>query len=180
MLDQALLIDEIRQWSSEVLETPNKKFNNLPACPYAKNSWDKNRVQVIHGEGGYWYDLLKIIQNFNDSYDVVVYCGTDIDEITAEELEHRISVINEEAIQNDIWVMGSHPETEIHHAVCQDHFEPLLEEDYYQIFVQRLEVLIKASDSIKKKGYYKNYKTEDYEQLIQRRKEQWLETKNLK
>tara|TARA_Y100001973_G_C5166482_1_gene316489 strand:- start:12 stop:554 length:543 start_codon:yes stop_codon:yes gene_type:complete len=180
MLDKALLKKEIRQWSSEVLEVPDKSFNNLPACPFAKFSWNKDRVRVMQGEGGYWYDLLKIIQNFDDKYDVVVYCGTDYEKITADELELRIDILNEEAVQNDLWVMGSHPDTEIDHAVSQENFEPILEEDYYQIFVQRLEVLIKASDSIKKKGYYKKYKSDDFKQLIQRRKEKWLEQKNLK
>jgi|TARA_R100000081_G_C4813357_1_gene172872 hypothetical protein len=180
MLNETLLMQEIRQWSQRVLEEPNKDFNNLPACPFAKHSWNSKRVKVMHGEGGYWYDLIKIIQNFDDNYDVVVYCGTDYDEITAEELENRISILNEEAVQNDLWIMGSHPDTEIDHAATQINFEPLFDEDYYQIFVQRLGTLVKASDSIVKKGYYKNYKNNNFQQLIQRRKQKWLEVKNLK
>ena len=45
MLDEALLSKEIREWSREVLEKPSKKHNNLPACPFANNSWTKDRVK---------------------------------------------------------------------------------------------------------------------------------------
>ena len=31
---------EIRSWSDKVLEKKNKNFNNLPACPFAKQTWN--------------------------------------------------------------------------------------------------------------------------------------------
>jgi hypothetical protein len=56
----------------------------------------------------------------------------------------------------------------------------LLEDDYYQLFLQRLDVLVKASDSIKGKGYYKNYKPKDYESLVNLRSKLWTTAKKIK
>ncbi len=180
MLDETLLMEEIRQWSLNVIENPMEDFNDLPACPFAKNSWDQNRVKVLVGEGGLWTDLIDYIKNFDDSYDVVVYCATDYDEISAEDVAERIDILNKEAVKKDLWVMGSHPDTVIDHAATQVNFNPLFDDDYYQIFVQRLGILVKASNSILKKGYYKNYNTKDFHSLITKRKLLWQEWTNQK
>jgi hypothetical protein len=67
--------------------------------------------------------------------------------------------------------MGSHPDTEIKFATEQEEFQGLFEDDYYQIFIQRLDILVKASDNIFKKGYYKNYNNEQFNsQILSRRK----------
>jgi hypothetical protein len=174
MLTKSLLQKEVRQWSEEVLESPNKDFNNMPACPFAKQSWNSGRVQVVLGEGGIWADLVDLIKNFDDTYDVIVYCGTDYDEISAEEFEDRLDVLADVAVPNDIWIMGTHPYADdIPHAVNQDNFEALTDDNYYQIFVQRLGHLVKSSDSIQRKGYYQNYTEENFNSLVTKRKEKW-------
>ena len=38
------ICEEIRQWSKHALEIPNKNYNNLPSCPYAKTAWKDKRV----------------------------------------------------------------------------------------------------------------------------------------
>ena len=83
MLTESLLIEELRQWSKSVLEKPNKDFNNLPACPFAEHTWDTGKVKVMLGEGGLWSDLIEIIKNFDDKYEVVIYCGIDYDTMTS-------------------------------------------------------------------------------------------------
>tara|TARA_R100000149_G_C5833044_1_gene107892 strand:+ start:225 stop:767 length:543 start_codon:yes stop_codon:yes gene_type:complete len=175
MLNETTLTKEIRKWSKEVLEPPSSKHQDLPACPYAKNSWDKDKVKCILGEGGLWKDLIPYIENFDDTFDVVIYCATDYDDITADEVNERINIINEYAVEKNIWVMGAHPDTNIAHAVVQDNFTPITDEDYYQVFVQRLDILVRASDNIKAKGYYQNYLNNDFNNLVKGRKKKWLE-----
>jgi hypothetical protein len=171
MLNETLLTKEIRQWSKDVLEKPNKKFNNLPACPFSEHTWSKDKVRVVLGKGGNWNDLIEIIENFDDTHDVVVYCGTDIDCISAEEVEDRLRNLNEYLCKLDLYVMGSHPEEdEIEHAGSQENFEPIFEEAYYTVYLQRLSILVKASDSIIKKGYYKNYSSNVMKKINNRRK----------
>ena len=36
----------MRDWSRTVLEVPNESLNGLP-CPYAKEAWKQNKVNVI-------------------------------------------------------------------------------------------------------------------------------------
>jgi hypothetical protein len=179
-MDKDSVYQEIRDWSNKVLEKPNPDFNNLPACPFAKYSWNKNKVHVMIGKGGDWKDLLNEIQNFDDTYDVIIYCGLDYDEISAKEVSDRVNLLNEYICKDNLWLMGAHPDTEIEHSVNQDDYEPLLEDDYYQLFLQRLDVLVKASDSIKGKGYYKNYKPKDYESLVNLRSKLWTTAKKIK
>ena len=176
-MDKDSLYQEIREWSKEVLEKPNPDYNNMPACPFAKFSWNKDKVHVMIGKGGDWEDLLNEIQNFDDTYDVIVYCGLDHENISADEVADRVNLLNEYISKDNLWLMGAHPDTEIAHGVNQDDFEPLLEEDYYQLFLQRLDILVKASDSIKGKGYYKKYKPKDYKSLITLRSELWTKVK---
>ena len=39
--------DDLRSWSREVLEVPNKYLGGMPACPYAKEAWKKDKVLVL-------------------------------------------------------------------------------------------------------------------------------------
>ena len=45
MLTQDQLQSEIRAWSSEALET--KQDNGHATCPYAKNTWNKQKVKIL-------------------------------------------------------------------------------------------------------------------------------------
>ena len=38
---------DLRSWSQEVLEVANPALNGLPACPYAREAWKKNKVDVV-------------------------------------------------------------------------------------------------------------------------------------
>ena len=97
MLDITLLMKELRQWSDTVLEQPQEKFNNLPACPHAKKTWDNNKVNVVIGKCDMWSDLMDCIINFDDTYDVIIYCGDDYENITSDEVDTRINLLNQKA-----------------------------------------------------------------------------------
>jgi len=171
VLDKTLLMNELRQWSRTVLENPQEKFNNLPACPHAKKTWDNNKVNVVISKCDMWSDLMDYIINFDDTYDVIIYCGDDYKNITADEVDTRINLLNQKANKYNLYVMGSHPDTEIKFATEQEEFQGLFEDDYYQIFIQRLDILVKASDNVFKKGYYKNYNNEQFKsQILNRRR----------
>ena len=98
MLDKTLLMNELRQWSHTVLENPQEKFNNLPACPHAKKTWDNNKVNVVISKCNMWSDLMDYIINFDDTYDVIIYCGDDYKNITADEVDTRINLLNQNKI----------------------------------------------------------------------------------
>ena len=68
--------------------------------------------------------------------------------------------------------MGSHPDSEISFA-SDEEFNGLFDDDYYVVFLQRLDTLIQASDNIFKKGYYKNYDNNEFQSQILNRRKLW-------
>ena len=73
MISQQLIRQEVRDWSKEVLETEQ------PVCPYAKKTWENNRVDVILSKCLHWTDLVDISKNFPTDKDVIIYCDTNMD-----------------------------------------------------------------------------------------------------
>ena len=37
---------DVRKWSEEFLEIPNKHLGGFPACPFAKKTWQDNKVII--------------------------------------------------------------------------------------------------------------------------------------
>ena len=172
MLDKTLLMKELRQWSHTVLEQPQGKFNNLPACPFAKKTWNNNKVNVVVSQCSDWSDLMDSIISFDDTYDVIIYCGDDYENMTADELHERVHLLNGQANPLNLYLMGSHPDSEIPFATDEE-FNELFDDDYYVVFLQRLDTLIQASDNIFKKGYYNNYDNNEFQSQILNRRKLW-------
>ena len=40
------ITSQIETWITNVLDTPNNKFGNMPPCPYAKKAWVEGNVSV--------------------------------------------------------------------------------------------------------------------------------------
>ena len=66
------ICEEIRQWSKHALEIPNKNYNNLPSCPYAKSAW-KNKKVGFALKTKENYDIIHcLINKFHDSIRLIV------------------------------------------------------------------------------------------------------------
>ena len=37
---------DVRKWSEEFLEIPNKHLGGFPACPFAKKTWNNHKVVI--------------------------------------------------------------------------------------------------------------------------------------
>ena len=74
MLTQDQLQSEIRAWSSEALET--KQDNGHATCPYAKNTWNKQKVKILKSKDIYWEDLFKCALIVATEADLVGYSLT--------------------------------------------------------------------------------------------------------
>ena len=53
------------KFSKEVLETDD------PICPYAKKTWESDRVDVVLSKCKYWSDFVEISQGFQV---LMMYC----------------------------------------------------------------------------------------------------------
>jgi hypothetical protein len=40
------IIQDVRKWSEEFLEIPNKHLGGFPACPFAKKTWNDHKVVI--------------------------------------------------------------------------------------------------------------------------------------
>lgn len=161
------VVAEIQQWSKQVLERPSNHFEGLPPCPFARKAWADNKVKV--GFGGK-KEILKSCLNWDESIDLLIVVTEgwewgEIDEWCEEE--------NKQLAQDDLALMAFVPDSE---AVPPgqpveelEDWEPLLEEPYAMVFIQRLSTVNTASDKLERQGYYKNCTTEFLEYVKDRR-----------
>lgn len=174
-LEQAV-IDEIRDWSKHALESANPFFNNLPACPYARNAWSMEKVGFVFNYGSDKDSLYDLASRFPDQYDVVLLIDFVFPEDT-EDFHDYLDTFNDAVangvfLDRDIWVMGFHPDDDAQEeAFDQESFDHLVDDLYTITFVQRLTKLEKAAEILRKKGYYDAYmKDPQYKDLWTRRK----------
>ena len=78
------IISDLRNWSKNALEIPNKHYNNLPACPFAKAAWINDKVGFVFNYLEPEDLIYSCINNFDDSKDVVIlvdFFPMDLDEM---------------------------------------------------------------------------------------------------
>jgi hypothetical protein len=66
------ICNEIREWSKFALEKPNKNYNNLPSCPFAKKAWVDKKVAFAFNEKQNYQIVHTLIENFNDNKDLII------------------------------------------------------------------------------------------------------------
>ena len=164
MINQASIKEEIREWSKEVLEAEE------PICPFAKKTWETEKVDVVLSQCLCWSDLADIGQNFPQDRDVVIYCDLNMD-VDVFHFDSRISMLNSFLNPINLWVMGFHQDHEEKEVVEQESFEPHFEESYNMVFMQRLDELNKASERLEKIGYYNNWNEKEFQNILKRRSE---------
>jgi hypothetical protein len=158
------IAQEIRRWSSDVLEKPNAYFNDLPPCPYARNAWVEDRVALLFIHEENYQTLYSCISQWDDKQDIAIIAdlGNTKDSDDFHEYLDGLNLRISEGmfIDKDIWLMGFHPDDDPSDFVQEVEFAPLVERPYAMIFVQRLSKLQHAADKLDKKGYYDTYDAE--------------------
>ena len=155
------ICDEIRAWSAEVVEKPNPFFNNMPSCPFARKSWQDGKISILFKKDGGFQDLYTAISCFNDELDIVILVDLHFQE-SADLFHEYLEDLNTQIsagmfIDQDIWLMGFHPDDDENEFIDDSTFLNVIEKEYAIIFVQRLSKLQEAADKIAKKGYYDKY-----------------------
>ena len=158
------VIDEIKAWSEHALEVPNKYFNNLPACPYARSAWKDDKVDFVFKYCAHKQDIYTAVSCFEDTKDLVIIVDFAFQERPDdfdEDLKQLNNAISQGIfIDKDIWLMGFHPNDEPSDFVQEVTFDYETDTEYSMIFVQRLSKLQEAADKLDKKGYYDSYDEE--------------------
>jgi len=141
----------IEKWILETLSKPNKIFNNLPPCPFAKKSWLDGRVKIIFDTN---VDFTPILR---DEYDLFIFSPTDLSE---DSFEHVVVKLREE-LGDEYVVLDDHP----NHSEEVDGFS--LNFGYPLIFIQARKKLNEAREELKRMGYYKNWDEEYYKEVTE-------------
>ena len=170
--------EDLRSWSRNVLEIPNNTLGGLPACPYAKEAWKQNKVDVIE-TSNLGIETICQARKFDNTYDLVVvasyvfpspYAFTDF-----------IEFLNSTFTKDDLHIMGFHPDYGAEDAdldfLYEHEWESAIEKEYAMMFIQSLSKVDDASRKLEKLGYYSVYPSEEYQTLVvdrrKRRTNQW-------
>ena len=171
-----MIKDDIRSWSREVLEVPNPELNGLPACPYAKQAWKQNKVNVIETDS-LVETVVKEADWFDNTYDLVIVASYKFPSI--DFFDVYIEYLNDTYSENDLHIMGFHPDYGAEDAdldfLYNNDWESSVEDEYAMMFIQSLSKVDDASLQLEKMGYYNVYPEEEYKALVLERRQRRLE-----
>ena len=161
------VVEEIKRWSRDVLQQPSEFFNGLPACPYAFDAWVNNRVKITFGGQDQTVKSFDYLDD--DRTDLVIVVVSDWDH---DEIEPWCDDQNKLLVDQDLVLMpfvpGSGEGTGQPEEEMVD-WEPLVEEEYAMVFIQRLSDVVAASENLEEAGYYKNCTAEFLKYVKDRR-----------
>jgi len=98
---------DLRDWSQTVLEVPNDALNGLPACPYAREAWKQNKVNVIETQN-IGIETICQARKFDNTHDLVVVASYTFPSSYA--FTEFINFLNDTFTKEDLHIMGFHPE----------------------------------------------------------------------
>lgn len=161
------VVEEIRRWSHDVLQVPSDHFGGLAPCPYAQAAWANNKVKVDFGGVD---TVLQHTKEWDDRVDlVIVVLHKDVKFDTIEPwCEYQNDMLAKDDFALMPFVPGSGVGTGQPEEEATD-WDPIVEEDYAMVFVQRLSDVNEASESLEHSGYYKNCTAEFMEYVKDRR-----------
>jgi hypothetical protein len=161
-VDLNVIKQEMENWIVNYLDKPNKHFNNIPVCPFAKKAWFDNKVKVLLGSEK---EALHELKHWDDNYDLVVIVYSEWDKIREWE-----SAVNAKVYEEDLYVMVfDSSDTTAEDPEDQGDWGVLTDDVYSWVFIQRLSEVEKYSNILEKGGYYKNSSPEFMQYINKRR-----------
>ena len=166
---------DVRKWSEHFLEIPNKHLGGFPACPFAKKTWNDDKVIVEVKRKNKWYktELNGHLQQLDFSvHEILIFCDPYFN-YSLEEFQEIIDAYNTWYNKKDIFFMGFHPhnpanEEEQEFLVTPNGDTPIIEDsiDYSMMLAQKFSQLQEASDKLHKAGYYDKWPKGYYQDVV--------------
>ena len=166
--------DDVRKWSRLNLEVPNQHLNGMPACPFAKKTWndDKVVVEVKTKFKQYKSELNTHLKQLDFSvHEILIFCDPYFS-YTIDDFQGIIDSYNFWYNRKDIYFMGFHPRgtpTLEEHAFLVDpgpdeSYDGELE--YSMMLIQKFSQLQEASGKLHRQGYYKKWPNGYYQDVV--------------
>jgi len=179
-----LIHEEIRLWSKHYLEVRNKHLNGLPACPFARKSWAQNKVdiQIRNTDQGYTRDLHKHVKKIDfDKKELLIFCDVNYKQYSLNKFQSIIDNFNGRYNKKDIYFMGFHPYNPPNKEEQEFLLDPTgdasdLPESKIQfsmMLIQKFSQLYEASDRLHRMGYYDEWPTDYYHEVVSSRQQQF-------
>ena len=168
------ITDDILTWSEKYLEPKNKHLGNVPVCPYARMARLQKTYRILECRNfeKFLDTILQAAEMAKDPEIQIVIVGCDDIQYEPEELAAVIHAYNLVFVPQDIYVMCSHPyddeEEEDIEFLDTDDWEP--SNSFMMVLVQKFDELEKASDNLRKTGYYQHWPSDYYEGTVNKRK----------
>ena len=172
-----LIKKEVRLWSEKFLEVPNIHLNNMPACPFAKKAWLENKVDIQFRDPdlGYTRNLHQHVKKINFAEkEILIFCDIFFKEYSLNKYQKIIDNFNNQYNKKDIYFLGFHPKN----PPTEEDQEFLLNPtgdtsdlpnstiDFSMMLIQKFSQLYKASDRLKRMGYYDKWPQEYYDDVV--------------
>ena len=179
-----LIHEEIRLWSKHYLEVRNKHLNGLPACPFARKSWAQNKVdiQIRNTDQGYTRDLHKHVKKLDfDKKELLIFCDVNYKQYSLNKFQSIVDNFNGRYNKKDIYFMGFHPYNPPNKEEQEFLLDPTgdtsdLPESKIQfsmMLIQKFSQLYEASDRLHRMGYYNEWPTDYYHEVVSSRQQQF-------
>ena len=179
-----LIHEEIRLWSKHYLEVRNKHLNGLPACPFARKSWAQNKVdiQIRNTDQGYTRDLHKHVKKLDfDKKELLIFCDVNYKQYSLNKFQSIVDNFNGRYNKKDIYFMGFHPYNPPNKEEQEFLLDPTgdtsdLPESKIQfsmMLIQKFSQLYEASDRLHRMGYYDEWPTDYYHEVVSSRQQQY-------
>lgn len=143
----------LRQWILNFLSKPEPLLNNLPPCPFARQA----SILFLETED-YNKDIIERLESWDEQYEVVCFvCG----EIDSEKFVNDIKEINHRCLPIGFVCLEDHKE------IPENFYHLDFRNGRYNIvLVQRLEKINSASKKLSSLGYYKNWTSELFDDVV--------------
>ena len=179
-----LIHEEIRLWSKHYLEVRNKLLNGLPACPFARKSWAQNIVdiQIRNTDQGYTRDLHRHVKKLDfDKKELLIFCDVNYKQYSLNKFQGIVDNFNGRYNKKDIYFMGFHP----YNPPNKEEQEFLLDPtgdvsdlpeskiEFSMMLIQKFSQLYEASDRLHRMGYYNEWPTDYYHEVVSARQQQF-------
>ena len=168
------ITDDILTWSEKYLEPKNKHLGDVPVCPYARMARLQKTYRILecHNFAEFQDTIIEGAKLAKDPNIQIVIVGCDDIGYQPEELNSVIDILNRVLVPQDIYLMGSHPwddeEPEPVEFLETDDWEP--SNEFMMVLIQKFDELEKASDNLRKTGYYQHWPSDYYEGTVNKRK----------
>ena len=166
---------DVRKWSEHFLEIPNKHLGGFPACPFAKKTWQDDKVVVEVKRKNKWYKTelnAQLKQLDFHVHEILIFCDPYFN-YSLEEFQDIIDAYNDWYNKKDVFFMGFHPlnpanEEEQEFLVTPNGETPIVESDlmYSMMLIQKFSQLQEASDKLHRQGYYRLWPKEYYRDVV--------------